>query len=285
MKTAPVLKTIFEYDDFRAYLRDYYAYSKSQNKNFSYRFFARLGDFKSGNILKIVIDGKINIVPETATKFCKALKFNKEESTFFKNLVLFNQATTSEEKQKYSKELLRSATFKTFYPLSEFQYHYFDLWYFPVVRGLVALPEFQEDPVWIAERIKPRITPAEARKALEELKALGLVCRDKTGKLIQANPTVVTSNSITSAALAKYHREMMKKAGESIDRFPRESRDLSAMTLGVSAESVKIIKEMMEKFRRDIIEVASKDQGIDSVYQLNVYLFPVTEVEKKERGQ
>ena len=279
MDKAPSLKTVFEYDDYRIYLRDYYFHSKATNKNFSYRYFAKLGDFKSPNILKIVIDGKINIVPETIDKFSKAMKLNKEESAFFKNLVLFNQATSSEEKQKYSQELIRSRTFKRTYPLSEAQYHYFDRWYFPIVRGLVNLTDFKEDPEWIAKKINPPITTSEARKALEELINLGLLSRNESGKLVQTNPTVVTTNAITSSSLAQYHKEMMKKAAESIDRIPRNQRDLSALSLGLSSESATIIKEMIEKFRRDILEVASKDQGPNSIYQLNIYLFPITKGE------
>jgi uncharacterized protein (TIGR02147 family) len=276
------LKSIFEYENYREYLRDYYIDAKSRNKKFSYRFFARLGGFKSGNILKIVIDGEINILPDTAEKFCKALKLDKEESTFFKNLVLFNQASTTEERARHSKELLRSRTYKKMHPLSESQYHYFDLWYFPVIRGLVALPDFQEDPQVIAKQITPEITPSEVKKALSELLQLGLLSRDETGRLVQSSPIVSSSNSITSSSLASYHREMMTKASESIDRFPRELRDLSALTLGVSKESVKLIKEMAEKFRRDILEAVAKDPGSDSIYQLNIYLFPVAEVQKEE---
>lgn len=257
-------------------MRDYYSYAKATNRNFSYRYFARLGGFKSGNILKIVTDGKINIVPETADKFCKALKLDREESIFFKNLVLFNQATTSEERAQHSKELLRSRTFKKMHPLSESQYHYFDIWYYPAVRGLVALSEFNEDPAWIAAKISPPITPAEARKALAELQLLGLVSRDETGRLRQSSPTVTTTNAITSSSLANYHREMMKRASESIDRFPREKRDLSALTLEVSPQSVHVIRDLAEKFRRDILDAVSKDRETDSVYQLNIYLFPVT---------
>jgi uncharacterized protein (TIGR02147 family) len=276
------LKTIFEYDNYREFLRDYYMNAKARNPRFSYRVFARLGGFKSGNILKIVIDGKINILPETAEKFCKALKLNREESAFFKNLVLFNQSATSEERLQYSKELLRSRTYQKIHPLSEPQYRYFDRWYYPVVRGLVALGEFEEDPQWIAKRVSPSITLAEARQALEELLQLGLLSRDKTGRLMQSNPTVSTTNAIVSSSLAAYHREMMKRAAESIDRFPRELRDLSALTLGVSKQGVQVIRELAEKFRRDILEAAAKDAAVDSVYQLNIYFFPATGSGKKE---
>lgn len=279
------LKSIFEYDDYRVYLRDYYAHSKTYNSKFSYRYFARLGGFKSGNILKIVMDGKINIVPETAERFCKALKLDREEAAFFKCLVLFNQAATTEERQTYSKALLRSRTYKKFHPLSELQYRYFDIWYYPVVRGLVALPGFKEDPEWIAGMINPPITATEAKSAIEALTELGLLSRNESGNLVQSNTTVTTSSAIISSSLATYHREMMKRAAESIDRVPRHKRDLSALTLDLSQETAKLIGEMLEKFRREVVEVASRDQNIDSVYQLNIYLFPVSHTVGEGEGQ
>jgi uncharacterized protein (TIGR02147 family) len=285
MTELPQLKTIFEYDNYRAFLRDYYLYRKATDTKFSYRYFARIGGFKSGNILKIVIDGQINITDETIQKFCKALKLNKEESLFFRNLVHFNQSTLSEERARYSQELLRSRTFKQIYPLSENQYRYFDCWYFPIVRGLVALVEFQEDPEWIASQVNPPITPGEAKRALAGLLELGLLSRNETGRLTQINPTVTTSNAITSSSLAHYHREMLKKAGESIDRVPRAHRDLSAMTLSLSNESVRMINELTEKFRRDVVDVASRDQNPDVVFQLNTYFFPVTQIKAERDGK
>lgn len=276
MNEKTALKSIFEYDNYRHFLRDYYTYWKAQDKKFSYRYFANRGGFKSGNILKIVIDGEINIIDGTIEKFCKALKLNKEESFFFKNLVMLNQATTSEDRAKYAKELLRSRTYKRIHPLSEYQYRYFDLWYFPVVRGLVALENFKENPQWIAQQLQPSITPAEAQKAIDELLILGLLSRSDTGTLIQSNPTVTSSDSIVSSSLANYHRQLLDRAKESIDRFSRTQRDLSVMTIAVSEESFKLIKELSEKFRRDVIEIAERDSHPDSVYQLSTYLFPTT---------
>lgn len=280
------MKSLFEYDNYRMYLRDYYHFAKTKSSKFSYRYFARLGGFKSGNILKIVIDGEINIKEDTIAKFCKALKLNKEESLFFKNLVFFNQAASSSEKVKYSKELLRSKTYQKINPLSEAQYRYFDLWYYPVIRSLVVLQDFKEEPLWIAQKINPPITPREAKEAIDNLLALGLLSRNETGQLVKSNPTITTTNNIISSSLAHYHREMMKKASESIDRHSRDRRDLSVLTLEVSEESIKIIKELSEKFRKDIIEIVSKENNPDQIFQLSTYLFPATqERDQSDEGE
>ncbi|MEZ0392852.1 MAG: TIGR02147 family protein [Pseudobdellovibrionaceae bacterium] len=274
----PVLKSIFEYDHYRNYLRDFYFYSKATNKRFSYRYFARIGGFKSGNVLKVLIDGKVNLSLNSIEKFCKALKFNKEESLFFKNLVLFNQATSTEEKEIHSKELLRSRSYRKVKPLSEFQHRYLETWYFPVIRGLVGLPGFREDLEWIAQTVSPPITAKEVEQALNELQALGLLSRDENGNLTQSEANLGAFDAIASSAMAKFHREMMKRASESIDRFPRERRELFTYTMGISSDGIQRIKELAVQFRKDIIEVAEKSPDQNSLLQLNVHLFPVTEI-------
>jgi uncharacterized protein (TIGR02147 family) len=168
------------------------------------------------------------------------------------------------------------------HPLSEAQYQFFGSWYYVIVRVLVGLPGFKENPEWIAKKINPAITPAEAKRALQELLKLGLIERNEKGHLVQSNPNLTTSDAVTSSSLALFHHEMTKKAAESIDRVPRAKRDLSAMSLGISSETAGKIKEMTEKFRKDIVELANKDTAPNSVYQLNFYFFPIAEIGEKE---
>ena len=103
------LKSIFEYDNYRTYLKDVYEFHKKSNKKYSYRYFARMAGFQSSNFMMLVIDGKRNLALPSIEMFAKALKLNKEDADYFRNLVLFNQAGTFEEKDAYALELLKSA--------------------------------------------------------------------------------------------------------------------------------------------------------------------------------
>ena len=87
-------KSIFEYDNYRDFLRAYYLSAKAENKNFSFRYFSRISGFKSSNFLNLVMKGKSNISIDSIDRLVQAMKLNKEESTFFKNLVHFNQSET-----------------------------------------------------------------------------------------------------------------------------------------------------------------------------------------------
>src|SRR5262245_13939422 len=127
-------KSIFEYGNFRDYLKDRYLFEKTKDKKFSFRYFARLSGFKSHSFLKLVMDGKANLSPKSVIKVAAALKLNKEETIFFGDLVLFNQASTSEEKHFFAKKILRSRSYRKIHPIHVAQYNYYAQWYFIPVR-------------------------------------------------------------------------------------------------------------------------------------------------------
>jgi len=276
-------KSIFEYDNFRVFLKERYLYSKSQNKKFSFRFFARLAGFKSPSFLKLVMENQANLSRKSIEMVAQALKLNKEESAFFKSLVLFNQAATADEKHSYAREILDFQKYKKIHPLSEAQFNYYTYWYFIPVREIVALPAFKEDPLWISKMIKPNIEPAEAKKALHELERLGLIVRDPNGSLKVTASNISTSDEVVSHSVAQYHRLMMKRAGESIDTIERESREISSLTMGVSEKTAKLVKERIQSFRKELVNIVSQDEAINVVYQLNFQFFPVTEVVEKKK--
>jgi uncharacterized protein (TIGR02147 family) len=268
-------KTIFEYSDFREFLRDRWSYFKTQDRKFSLRYFARVAGFKSHNFLKHVLSGKSCLSDESIEKFAKAMKLNREEKQFFRNLVLFNQAKVASEKQRYGEELLRSKSFRKIFPLAEAQFNYFNHWYFIPIREFVTLEGFKEDYEWIAQKIVPPIKPTEAEKAVRELLALGMLERDEQGRLKQRASFLSTSDEVSSSAIAQYHREMIKRAAESIDNVPREKRDISNMTITVSEETAAVIKEKIQNFRKELIELVSQGDSPEAVYQINFQMFPL----------
>src|SRR5688572_30102358 len=90
---------IFAYDNYRAFLKDFYEAKRKTAEKISFRQFARLAGFNSPSFLKMVIDGKRNLSNESIGKVASALRFNKEEAEFFNHLVLFNQAEGVEQKK------------------------------------------------------------------------------------------------------------------------------------------------------------------------------------------
>src|SRR5687767_5975132 len=104
-------KSVFEYDNYRVFLKDVYEHARKLDKKYSYRYFAKIAGFQTSNFMMLVIKGQRNLTKDSAEKFAKGLKLSKEEKEFFKNLVFFNQASNHEEKSHYAEQLLKSHTY------------------------------------------------------------------------------------------------------------------------------------------------------------------------------
>lgn len=273
---------IYEYNNYRIFLKDTYSYLKQNKTSFSFRYFSRISGFQSPNFLKLVMDGRRNLSKPSTEKVAQALKLKKDESEFFKNLVQFTQSDDSDEKAAWAQKLFQSKAFHQIYPLKQAEFNYYTQWYFVAIREMASHKNFSEDTHWIANQICPPVKPEEAERALDELEKLGLLKRDGGGRLVQAESIVSTSNEVTATVVAQYHKEMLKKAAESIDRFPRHQRDISSATVSLSNKNRDKIKSLIQSFRNELLALADQDKDADCVYQINFQLFPLTVPTKAE---
>lgn len=278
MKNKP---NVYSYLDYRIFLSDLYAYKKSAKTFFSYRAFARIAGLKSSNFLKLVTDGKRNLSGEAIHKFARGMGLLKAEAHFFETLVLFNQAKGADEKNLYYERILQSKDYHDVKPLEVHQYAYFSNWYFVAIRELVTLKGFQEDAGWINRRLKAKLHPEEIKRAIQILIDLRLLERNKSGQLQQTAGKVSTTPEMGSLAILNFHREMLRKAAESLEKSRTIHRDLSALTIGISKKQFERIRERMNQFRREIHAIANEapnENDREAVYQVNLQLFNLSEV-------
>ena len=268
--------SVFEYRDYRLFLKDLYDHYKRTTDFFSFRYFSKRAGFKSPNYLKLVIEGKRNISPESIEKFSFALKLSQDESDFFAKLVNFNQAQTNSEKAEFALQLMQSKIYKKMNPLKEEQMRYYSQWYHIGIRELSLCQGFIEDPQWIGEQFTPQITSDKAGTAVDSLLQLGLLGRDSEGKLLPTNQNVATHDEVSSSLVTLFHKQMMDKAKDSLDLFAGKEREISSVSIPLSEETFHKIKSRIQDFRKELIAIASEDKTPDRVYQLNFQLFPLT---------
>jgi uncharacterized protein (TIGR02147 family) len=78
-------------------------------------------------------------------------------------------------------------------------------------------------------------------------------------------------------AVANYHKEMMRLASESIERFSADERDITSLTLAVSDDTRRAVVERLAEMRRELLDMAAADTTASRVVQLNLQLFPLSE--------
>lgn len=274
--TAP---NLYLYIDYRRYLADTYTYLKRTKPQFSYRYFARQAGFSAPNYLKLVVDGQRNLTPRSIKQFAKALKLEKGERDFFHHLVMMNQARSEAERNEHYQALSQVRGYLEVKRIERDQYAYYSNWYVAPIRELVGVDGFRADPAWIAAQLRPEITPAEAEDAVALLIRLGFVLRDEDGLLRQAAPVVSTGDEVRAMAVRNFHRAMLQRAGEAIDRFPVETRQLSGLTVAISPARAVEVAERLHALRRALFEAMCAPDDADEtiVYQVNLQLFPLTQ--------
>lgn len=279
-----IMKKIFEYSNYREFLRDFYTNKKSEFPAFSFRLFADKAGFKSKSFIQDVINGKKNISEDSAEKLNKVLKLKSEEFQFLLTLIAFNQSKTVSEQNQHLRKIEKIKTEKRLTLLRDSQYCYFEKWYHKAIRELICVEEFDEDYATLAQQLSPPITEEEARSSVALLKELRLI-EKKGNQYKQTDVLLTTGNEVASLAVMNFHLDNLDLAKEKINSCPREERDISTLIVGLSEKGFSKYKKEVQKFRKALLAIADEEQDIDRVYHMNFQLYPVTTPIKPRKSE
>ena len=268
------MKAVFTYNSYRTFLSDYYQSKKESNPSFSFRFFAKKAGLQSSNYLKLVMDGERSLSHKTVLKFIKGLNLNEWEALYFENLVFFNQAEDESEKAFYAKNMELAKAQHTQVLLTRDQYDVLTHWHPLAIKELGLLPNFQLNSRWIAAKLDHKITPQQAKEAIELLERLNLIKIDqKSGKIHGTHQSMNTPDVDTSGPVAKFHKTVLKLANESIEQQSVQERCLNALTVAVNKKDLPIAFQKISKFTKEMNAFFTKEKNYDSIYQLSIQLF------------
>lgn len=272
---ADMMKPIFEYIDYRKYLKDFYDASKATTTYFSYRFFSQRAGLNSPVLLKMVFDGKRNLSNKSIEKFIKGLNLKENAAVYFRNLVRFNQAKTALEKQEHYRVLRSMAKMVPQYLIEDEHFDYFDKWYYSAIREGVTHYKYNDDWELVAAGVHPPITAQEACDAVGWLVEHGLLRKLKNGKYEQVQKAITTRSEVKSMAVRNFNRKMMQLAEQSLDAMPVKERYATGVTVGITREAYDVMVAEVEAFRDRIVKIVDSLEDGDRVYQVNVQLFPL----------
>jgi uncharacterized protein (TIGR02147 family) len=271
-----LLPNLYQYSDYRQFLRDAYESNKAKQSTFSYRYLAHKGGVNSSAFFKYVIEGKRNLSKGTLLKTCLAFGLKDKDAEYFENLVFFNQAKTIKEKNLYFDRLTRLRGLFDVKRVEQNQFAFYGQWYHSVIRELLPMVRPAGDPKALAQALLPPITPKQAQESVDLLHKLGLARKDAQGNWRPTDPVLTTGNPIASQAVVNFQLRMLDLAREAYDRCPPGDRLMSSTTLSVSEAGVELFKKRIRQLRAELLELARVEEKPDRVYQLNVNFFPTS---------
>lgn len=275
--------SVFDYTEYRCFLKDRFSELKKKNPLFSFRSFNRLAGLKSSGFLKLVIDGKRNLADEGIHKIAKGFKLNELESKYFENLVKFNQARSHEVKDLYFRELSQNKKFLGAKPLTAAQYNLFSHWYYVAILEMIRIETKEKKNLhWLRKHLNPSVGLRQLKKAVEELKQLHLVREDKKGTLKRQETMLTTEDEVRSLSVTNFHVQMCKMATRAVLKEKGQDREFSALTIVTSEPSFQRAKTEIQKFRKRLHSILEQenDRPKTFVAHLNFHLFKLSSSEE-----
>lgn len=271
--------SVFQYSDFRTFLNDHIQRKKLRNPSWSCGAWARtLGLKNTASISRILMGGR-SPGPEITQRLVRYFEFSPQEKSYFEGLVLLAKSKGDPTLSVLLMERLRELTPKrSFTLLNHDTFLAISNWWFYAIREMVRLENFREDPQWIAETLRFKVSAKEVRHALHVLIRLGLLKREsKSGKLIQGNPDVETQNDIACEGSKRNHEQNLDNAKWAVRNLSIHEREFNSVCLNISShkfvEAKRLIREFEDRFI-DLLE-APRNQG-DLTCQLQIQFFPFT---------
>ena len=274
------LEHLFDYDDFRKFLQDYFEEQKKMRAVFSHRFFAAKAGFSSSSYCLNVIRGRFNLTPKSIEKIAKAMDFEPLQKAYFEALVQYNQAQQVVERESAWEQIVQIRKQIEFTHVTTREQAYFSKWYYPVIREMAVNADWHDDYMVLARMLTPQITTEEAREAVKNLLEWNLL--KKVGDRYEATSQMLDAAEIPPIALRQIRREYIQHAIGAVESMPKNERFAAFTTLAMSERSYKYAVEVLKEARKKIIAKAANDPDVERVYEMMLVAFPMSK--KIEKG-
>jgi uncharacterized protein (TIGR02147 family) len=278
-----VPSNIYQFSDYREFLKDRYRQLKEADPVFSFRNFSKAAGFGSPNYLKLVMDGKRNLSADAIGKFAKGLRLDPHESEYFRYTVEYNQCESEAKKRVYEAKLLYLRELFKVKTLIPELYDYYHEWYHAAIREVIRNGQCKNNPADIGQHLVPTVGEEQVAASIALLKKLGFVTEAADGLLTAVENAEVDSSQ---AALAQkvYYEQMAELAAQSLYTQGPETQDFEAITISIPPERVGELRREIHAWLERLGAKSSHTPG-DSVYQLNVQLFALSRANTPAREE
>ncbi|RZA06760.1 MAG: TIGR02147 family protein [Proteobacteria bacterium] len=240
------------------HLQKTFAERSRRNPQYSLRSFARALEIDSST-LSALLRRKRPLTAKQAQKLIGALDI--QDPALAQNLLLGTiSSSDAAPAQAYNELAIEAAEV-----ISSWE-HY-------AILHLLELDNFRGTARNISSRLN--IPLGVVMECLARCEKLSLVqVEEGVWKVLTRNIAVVPN--VPNQALKELHKQYIQMAMNSLDNVSREKRDVSGITMSVCSKKLPEASRMIQDFRRNLSAFLESCPR-DSVYRLNIQLFPLTQ--------
>jgi uncharacterized protein (TIGR02147 family) len=262
----------------KEYLLAVFQWLKTNVPKYTYERFSDDLGFGTTNIGYLLAHGKRPLTERSAQSIIKALHLKLLDRRYFLQLVAAQKkAAAPDPSEAYEKlvDLKSQALPKS---IDRRFLEFYNQWYNIAILSLLDLPEALDTPEWISANLRPSVSPLKVQKSLDLLQKLGYVEYDTDKKrLIPSQKVLNTGPEVLGLAIVRYHQQMISLSLDAVTKIAPEDREITTITISVPAGAIQDLKERVRAFQADLMNYSQAHQHSDSVAQINIQVFPLTQ--------
>lgn len=269
--------TIFSFLDPIDYLNFEFRSRQRKDPKFSLRRWALQLGYKNPSYLSHILKRERKLKVDLAARMGELFNMSAKEKSYFELIVMSTNSISPVEKNLYGK-LIKKVRPKQFWSLDELPLEKFEFaseWYNWAILELFYLKDFFPHVDYIHRRLGPSVSKKMIKDSLTKLIELGFVVQTPDG-FRRGSDNPVYMRHIPSSSVRAYHKTMLDKAKQALDRQTLEIRHSRGSMFALNKEKHAEVKKIIEEAHKKILELSAESDG-DHVYHFNSQLFPVTE--------
>ncbi|MEN9354370.1 MAG: hypothetical protein RL318_1695 [Fibrobacterota bacterium] len=273
------MRPVFDYLDYRDLLKDAYEERKLALPLFSYRMMAEHLGLDSSYLFRI-LQKDLHLPGRCQPRAIEYLGLTGRAAEYFLMLLAYARERGSQAKQSILEKAMTLRDVER-RKLEEKELAFFRDWWVVAVRCLIEITDGRAHVRDLASRLQPPVAESDVQSALDLLHELGLVKKLASGRLALTEAHLTAGGEEKTQAVRHFQRQILSLAAESLERFPKEARDVSTLTLTIDEAAFKDIREMLRESRRQIQKRVEEAVNPDRVMQLSMAFFPLASAKEK----
>lgn len=269
--------TIFSFLDPIDYLNFEFRSRQRKDPKFTLRRWSVQLGYKNPSFLSHILKRERKLKIDLAARMGDIFQLANKEKSYLELIVLRANCVSPVEKNLYSK-LIKKVRPKHYWDLDELPLDKFEFaseWYNWAILELFYLKDFFPNVDYIQRKLGPSVTKKMVKESLAKLIELEFVIETPEG-FRRGSDNPVYMRHIPSWSVREYHKSMLDKAKQALDRHSLEIRHSRGSMFALSREKHAEVKKIIEDAHKRILELSADNDG-DHVYHFNSQLFPVTE--------
>ncbi len=265
---------IYNYHDYRSYLRDMlYFYKKHSKRKISLRTLAGRSKV-SPALLSLILRKERNLTAELAERIGYEFALNGQQISYFKLLLILCDTKENDERIKTFQKLKRFHEFRDKNKNDIEANQYIADWYNVVIREMVNLPDFSREEKNIQEKLIEMVPLDRIRRSYQFLIENGYINENEEG-LVSAQKNINCSGGVYKLSLSKFYEDILKVAAKSIYTTDSEHRHLLGHTVALSRQDYLEVVKIIEKSLKEVQQIQNKKTA-EAVYHVSFMCFPLT---------